>query len=196
MNAIVTASSPVQPESSLDERDRLNEVIDDERREVNLGGVRESLVGSRLGYQLSSHAHVRRLGTVVIGGHFELQATPCLQRRPDIAFVSAERWPLDRSILDIDDNAWKLVPDLVIEVNSPTDTANVNLRRVRDFCAAGCRQVWFVYSEFREIQVFDTRHSSRSFTRGDTLTGDPVIPGFTLAIDDFFGPEPPTTTTP
>ena len=40
-------------------------------------------------------------------------------RRPDLAFVSAAKWPLDRLLPETGD--WRIVPDLVVEVVSPND---------------------------------------------------------------------------
>ncbi len=44
---------------------------------------------------------------------------PSRNRRPDLAFVSFDRWPIDRP-MSSRDNAWDVVPDLAVEVTSPT----------------------------------------------------------------------------
>ena len=42
------------------------------------------------------------------------------QRRPDVAFVSYNRWPRQRRVPRTE--AWEVVPNLVVEVVSPTDS--------------------------------------------------------------------------
>ncbi len=50
-----------------------------------------------------------------------------LCRRPDLAFISFDRWPLDREVGD--EPAWDVVPDLAIEVVSPTNLAEEVARK-------------------------------------------------------------------
>ena len=52
---------------------------------------------------------------------FRLRSEPNLQRRPDAAFVSFDRWPKAWRIPQA--NAWDVVPDLAVEVVSPTNLA-------------------------------------------------------------------------
>ena len=84
----------------------------------------EPMRQDRLGLARRARAHTRRLddlGQAVVEVLFRLRSHPNLQRRPDLAFVSFDRWPgasgRPRS------NAWEVVPDLVVEVVSPTNLA-------------------------------------------------------------------------
>jgi Uma2 family endonuclease len=107
-----------------------------------------------------------------------------LQRRPDVAFVSAERWPIGRRIPD--DAAWDVVPDLAIEVVSPTNTAAEVLARVREYFQAGVRRVWVVYPNERLIYTYQSPTSVRVLQAGDDLDGDPLLPGFRLPLTTLF----------
>ncbi|MHB1558920.1 MAG: Uma2 family endonuclease [Isosphaeraceae bacterium] len=109
------------------------------------------------------------------------------KRRPDFAFVSAERWPLDRPMIPRAD-AWDVVPDLAVEVVSPTDIAQNLLGKVQEYFQAGVRLVWVVYPLQRCIHVFDAWNRIRVLGESDSLDGGVVLPGFQRALDDLFGP--------
>lgn len=109
------------------------------------------------------------------------------KRRPDFAFVSAERWPLDRPMIPRAD-AWDVVPDLAAEVVSPTDIAQNLLGKVKEYFRAGVRLVWVVYPTDRCIYVYEAWNRVRVLTESDSLDGGAVLPGFQRALDDLFGP--------
>jgi Uma2 family endonuclease len=107
------------------------------------------------------------------------------QRRPDIAFVSSERWPLERH-QSLKDDAWNVVPDLVVEVISPTDRAADMLEKVYESFPGGVRLVWLVYPNQRCIHVFEASNQIRVVTVADILEGGPVLPGFPLPLKRLF----------
>lgn len=98
----------------------------------------------------------------------------------DIAFLSRERAPepLAESIIEI-------VPDLAIEVISPSNSADDIRLKVRQLLAAGCAQVWVVYPSLREVDV----HSANGieiYREDDSLSAPDILPGFELAVSDIF----------
>src|ERR1700726_4670444 len=86
----------------------LYEVVDGRRVELTPMGVHEGWIASVLLWHLQTFAHPRRLGRAVMEILFDL-ATVGKERRPDVAFVSSQRWPYDR-VPPRGDNAWKVVP--------------------------------------------------------------------------------------
>ena len=114
------------------------------------------------------------------------------KRRPDVAFVSFDRWPVDRPMSPADD-AWDVVPDLAVEVISPTDLANDLLHKVAEYFQAGVRLVWVVYPLFRRIHVYEAWNQIRVVSDADTLDGGDVLPGFRFPLDGLFGPVGPVS---
>ncbi len=108
-------------------------------------------------------------------------------RRPNLAFVSAERWPLDRPLIPRAE-AWDVIPDLAVEVVSPTDIAQDLLGKVQEYFQAGVRLVWVVYPIERCIHVYEAWNRIRVLGESDSLDGGEVLPGFRRALDDLFGP--------
>ena len=91
-------------------------------------------------------------------------------RRPDIAFVSFERCPADL-LPSTRENAWDVVPDLAIEVISPSDLAEEQLEKVLEYFQAGVRLVWVVYPTLGHLTSTHLRGQSRSLTGTDILDG-------------------------
>ena len=110
-------------------------------------------------------------------------------RKPDVSVLSFDRWPRHRPYPTGD--FLPVAPDLAVEVVSPTDTARAVTLKVREYLAGGVRVVWLVYSDEAEVHVRTPGGADRTFTRGDTLTADPVVPGFALPLAVLFGPADP-----
>jgi len=72
----------------------LYEVIDGQRMKLYRGAY-ESILASFLMECLSPFVRQHKLGRAVVEVLFDLPLTG-RQRRPDVAFVSYERWPRDR----------------------------------------------------------------------------------------------------
>ena len=137
-----------------------------------------------LGGKLSNFVAEHRLGLVT-----GADAGFVLERRPgdrdtvrglDIAFISHEKAPdpLTATLLEV-------TPDLVIEVISPSNTADDIRLKVHQLLQAGCEQVWVVYPSLREVDV----HSAagiHSFREGDSLSAPASLPGFEIAVSDIF----------
>jgi len=85
--------------------------------------------------------------------------------------------------LDIDAD---FAPDLAVEIASRTDTlANIS-RKVSAYLDAGVQAVWVVNPWLRTVDVYRTNGQVTALTRSDTLTGDPVVPGFSVALSEIF----------
>jgi Uma2 family endonuclease len=162
--------------------DTLYEVVRGQRVELVMG-IYSLWVASRLNVRLGSFVDTQLLGRVVIEGLFILDAVEDLRRRPDVAYVSAEQWPLDRPLPEIGD--WMLVPDLTVEVISPTDTLQTVLEKLEEYFDYGVKQVWLVVPSVRKLYVYDSPASVRILTDADTL-GNTVVPGFSLKVGELF----------
>ena len=181
-----TAIPEAQAESwPLTEDDSLYEVVNGQRLEPPPMSVLATRIANRLGRRLGTFVEDSRLGTAEVEMLFLLDEAEDLQRRPDVALVSFERWPSDRAVPD-DEAAWDVVPDLAVEVVSPTDRDEAGLAKVREYFAAGVRLVWKVYPRQRVVHVFESFAAIRVLTRADDLDGGPVVPGFRLPLAALF----------
>lgn len=80
-----------------------------------------------------------------------------------------------------------LVPELVVEVISPGyRTAAAIAERMRMWLEAGVRLVVVAHIASREIITHCHNGTVRRFATGETLTLDPVLPGFACPVADIF----------
>ena len=101
-----------------------------------------------------------------------------MRRGPDVAFVSAERWPLDRETPWEGD--WDVVPDLAIEVVSPNDTFSAVERRVGEYFDHSVRQVWVVSPVEQLVYVYDSPENVRIVAASADLESS-LLRGWRLA---------------
>lgn len=115
-------------------------------------------------------------------------------RKPDVAFITAERWPRDRPIPPRA-NAREAAPDLAVEVLSPTDPIEDMLAKVDESFRGG---VWLVSPILSRVIVFEGPTSLPVLTVDETLDAGVILPGFRLPLAKLFDPVPspsPSTST-
>ena len=99
---------------------------------------------------------------------------------PDIAFVSTDRLPADRS------KASPVPPDLAVEVVSPTDVLSRIVRKAFAYLEAGTRLVWILEPVSKTVTVYRSEADITLLTRHDTLTGEDVVEGFCCQVAELF----------
>jgi Uma2 family endonuclease len=75
---------------------------------------------------------------------------------------------------------------LAVEVVSPYDLAHAVVAKVQEYFRAGVKVVWQVWPNVEQVHAYSSPTAVRILTRGDELTGAPVIPGFRMALADLF----------
>ena len=164
--------------------DALYEVVGGVRVELPPMATRASYIKTELGFHLTNRAKAGRLGRVDVEGLFLIPRPDDTSRRPDVAFVSYQRWARETALPE--GAAWPIVPDLAIEVVSPNDHAEAALDKIREYFEAGVRQVWAVYPELRVIHVFESFTTIRVVAGDGVLEGGEVVPGFRLPMATLF----------
>ncbi len=160
---------------------RLCELIDGVLVEKAMGWY-ESRLAFVLAYFLESFLETSRLG-ITVGGSGFLRVQPQQVRVPDVAFYSWDHFPgkiLPRGqILNI-------VPDIAVEIWSPSNTAQEMKRKRQEYFAGGTKLVWEVFPQQRRVKVYTAPNQVTTLDENDTLDGGTVLPGFTLPIKDWF----------
>jgi Uma2 family endonuclease len=80
----------------------------------------------------------------------------------------------------------KRLPDLVVEVLSPSDRLGMVMRKVQQYLRAGIAMVWVVDGESRNVTVYRAGREPRVLEENEVLDGEDVLPGFTCAVADLF----------
>lgn len=162
----------------------LYEIVNGQRVKLPPMSIYAALITSCLAGHLFVFTRGSRVGRAVVEGMFILDAENDLRRRPDVAFVLAEKWPLDRAIPKSGD--WDLVPDLAVEVVSPNDLFQDVIAKMKEYFRFGVRQVWMVVPEQKEVQIYDSPTAVRILTEADELDGGTLLPGFRLPVAAIF----------
>ena len=115
---------------------------------------------------------------------FDLRPTVDRERRPDVSFVSFERWGRDRRIPRT--RSWAVVPDLAVEIVSPSNTADEVAEKLEEYFKVGVRRVWVVYPRQMKVYLYTSLTTIRVLALGDELDGGDVLPGFRLALQSLF----------
>jgi Uma2 family endonuclease len=174
----------------------LFEIIDGQRVEMPPKSAYAGILSARLVEQLVIHNHQQtpRPGRIFPEFLFRLPllGATTRNRRPDIAFVSLERVPINQ-LPSTRDNAWSVVPDLAVEVISPSDLSEDQLEKVLEYFAAGVRLVWVVYPTLGNLHVYSSPKAVQILDPVDTLDGGTVLPGFSMPLDLSFDASPPTS---
>lgn len=107
-------------------------------------------------------------------------------RAPDVAFMSFDRWPESRPML-YRGNPVDVVPNIAVEVVSPTDDAEDVLAKTYEYLRGGVELVWVIFPHLRHLYAYTAPSAApQLFTEADTLDGGTVLPGFSVAMAGLF----------
>jgi Uma2 family endonuclease len=169
---------------ATEQPDGLYEVINGQKREVPHMGALAGAVASMLISYLNLFAWQHKLGFATSEVLFRLRPDRP-QRRPDVAFVSYERWNPPPNLGD-DPAALDVVPNLAVEVISPTNDAADLIDKIGEYFQAGVQLVWVIYPRQRLVYVYSSPTQNQILTETDELDGGMALPGFRVRIADLF----------
>ena len=167
------------------------EAVPDERRGELIRGVMQPMPPvdfdhladtGRLILRVGAFVESHGLGVVGPEGGFRLGQNPDTVLAPDLAFIRAENVPPRGRRGGFQ----AIVPDLVAEVLSPSNTASEINEKVRIYLGAGVRLVWILDPRTQTVTVYDPTGAARMLGLGETLVGGDVLPGFTLPLAELF----------
>ena len=104
-------------------------------------------------------------------------------RSPDVTYISLGKLPEGRS----PETFGEVIPDLVVEVLSPGDSLKELGKKIGEFLEHGVPLVWLVDPARQTVTVYRSLTETRQLSSKDTITAEPVLPGFSAAIHRFFG---------
>ena len=160
---------------------RLCELIDGTLVEKAMGN-QESRLAIRLIHALQSYLDEDDLGIVTApDGPYQILYDQV--RFPDVAFIAYERIP-EGADPTTPIPAW--IPTLAVEILSVSNTKKEMARKLQDYFDAGVDTVWYVDPPTRTVRVYHSTENVVTLTDKDELDGEQFLPGFRLAIGDWF----------
>jgi Uma2 family endonuclease len=137
-------------------------------------------VGTEFARILGNWVRPRKLGRVV-GSSAGFKLPNSDLRAPDVSFVCANR--LKKSTEDYAE----LVPDLVVEVKSKTDSLDKLRKKIEDFMNLGSKVGILINPKTRTVEV-SCHGETVIFQDGDILTLPDLLPGWEVAISEIWSP--------
>lgn len=162
---------------------RRYELLDGVLVEMAPPGGEHGSVSFEVAFALGAHVKAGALGQVLINDvGIVLGRDPDRVRGPDVCFIAANRIPAG----GIPKTYVEVVPDLIVEVISPTDTATEVQDKIMEWLRAGARLVWAVYPNTRQVVAYRSPSDVRIYSGSDLIDAEPVLPGFSCPVAAFF----------
>jgi Uma2 family endonuclease len=164
-----------------DHEDRLYELEDGVLVEKAMGWQEAVLAAWIIG-EITAYLKTHDLGQVM-GADGPLQILPGKVKLPDVSFIGWKRFPkerLGRRPIPA------LVPDLVVEVLSDTNTQREMDRKRKQYFQAGVTLVWYIDPKTRSARAFTSPTGVTQLDEDSALDGGQVLPGFRLSLRELF----------
>ncbi len=159
------------------------ELIRGELYETMPSGQQHGEIAMQIGHLLLRFVRPRRLGRVMgSDAGVWLERDPDTVREPDVAFFAADKMPPGETVRGYAE----AVPNLVVEIASPSNSAREVRDKARMWLSFGVRLVWVVYPDARAVELHTVDGGRRVLAEGDTLDGGDVLPGFSCEVSDIF----------
>lgn len=138
---------------------------------------------------LREFVSTRKLGTVLAGDPgFILSRIdePDTVLAPDVAYISSPT--MAPEVVRAETGYLRLVPDLVVEVASPSQHRPEIAAKAERWLRAGVKLVWVIWPAQHEVDVWVVGDPVRSTTLGmdDELDGGEVLPGFSSPVSTLW----------
>jgi Uma2 family endonuclease len=184
-NTIATAPALMTAEELLARSSELGrcELINGELRRMSPAGAYHGDVALEISGHLYVFVKKKRLGKIFAAETgFILSRKPDTVRAPDVMFLAKSRVPKN----GIPDGFLPIAPDLAVEVVSPDDRFSEVTEKANSYLRAGVKLVWVVEPRARQAFVFQNGKDVLHLNANDALTGEDVLPGFTLPLAKLF----------
>jgi Uma2 family endonuclease len=150
------------------------ELIEGELRKMTPAGSEHGFLSNEISWLLTEHVRQNDLGQVFCAETgFLIGRDPDTVLAPDTSFVRKERI----AVFGIPKEYFPEAPALVVEVISPSDTAEEVDDKMRRWFAAGVELGWVIHPSAHGDRLSSV-DDIRILTANDTLDGGSVVPGF------------------
>ncbi|HSB71108.1 MAG TPA: Uma2 family endonuclease [Candidatus Methylomirabilis sp.] len=145
-------------------------------------GDEHGAIEANIAAELRAYVRDRNLGKVRSGEvGIYVRRNPDTVRAADVLYISHERYARKSASVFPD-----VAPDLIVEILSSSDSWTEVTQKLREYFAIGVRMVWVVDPAARTIYAYRSLTGLREFTANDLLSGDEILPGFSVPVARLF----------
>lgn len=114
--------------------------------------------------------------------HIVTERNPDTARGPDVCYFQRDRLQEGR----LPEGVCEAVPNLCVEVRSPSDRWPGIRRKVDEYLKRGVDEVWVIDVRPRIVHVFHQNEAPVKYGLGDELRSEGVLPSFSCRVEDLF----------
>lgn len=162
------------------EEDKRYELDEGELIETTRPAYNHNRVMGILFAELYNYFRTYPIGEVLLSENL-YALSPNTRRSPDVAIILGDRHEelKDAKVIPI-------IPEIAAEVLSPSETPRTIHRKLKQYFAAGVKEVWLIDLDSREVEVWTgPTLPDRALLAGEVLAS-PLLPGFALPLTDLF----------
>ncbi|MBD2110355.1 MULTISPECIES: Uma2 family endonuclease [Cyanophyceae] len=101
-------------------------------------------------------------------------------RSPDVAWVEKSCW---NALTPEQQRKFPpLCPDFALELVSPSDNPTTVRAKMQEYLDSGLRLGWLINPQDKQVEIYRPQQSPEILPAPATLSGETVLPGFTLQI--------------
>jgi len=162
------------------EEDKRYELDEGELIEMTRPTYKHNRVLKKLIVEMDLYFRKNQIGEVLISENL-YALSPNTRRAPDAAVILGDRHEELKNAKVI-----PIIPEIAAEVLSPTETPRTIHRKLKQYFAAGVKEVWLIDPDVREIEIWKGPSlPDPVLTSGDVLASA-LLPGFALPLEELF----------
>lgn len=119
----------------------------------------------------------KKVGALI--SEYDTMLSGIQMRRPDIAYLTKEQIQLGRKGKDV-------IPEFVIEIISETDQFYKIEDKITEYFKAGVKVIWNIVPEHKLVYIYTSRKTVKICSDNDICSAEPVLPDFTITVNDIF----------
>lgn len=162
-------------------------------------GHRYELVNGELvdmGNSGMEHGYIACILTIALGGYVRANKLGAIcdsstafthkngnKRSPDFSFVAKNRL---QGLSRPPRGFFQGSPDLAVEILSPSNTVEEIHDKIVEYFENDTRLVWVIHPDEKYVLVYHAPEPDRLLRSQDTLEGESVVAGFSMAVADLF----------
>jgi Uma2 family endonuclease len=162
------------------EEDKRYELDEGELIEMTRPTYKHNRVLRKLIVEMDLYFRKNQIGEVLISENL-YALSPNTRRAPDLAVILGDRHEELKNATVI-----SVIPDIAAEVLSPSETPRTIHRKLKQYFAAGVKEVWLIDPDAREIEIWKGASlPDHALSSGDVLASA-LLPGFALPLEELF----------
>ncbi len=166
------------------EEDKRYELDEGELIVMTRPAYRHNEILGNLFFELKTYFRGNRIGRALISENL-YALSPMTRRSPDVSVILGNRREELR-----DAKVIPIIPEIVAEVLSPSETPRMIERKINQYFEARVKEVWMIHPKSLRAEIWASPDRvDRALSGTDSITS-PLLPGFALPLAELFAEQP------